>query len=50
LSSKKLAQTVSSGCNLRLKRDIASTDAQIEDLVYKLYGLTNEERKIIEGT
>ena len=49
MSSKKLAQSVSSGCNFRLERDIASTDAQIEDLVYKLYGITGEERAIVEG-
>jgi len=33
----------------RLERDIAATDAQIDDLVYELYGITDEERKIIEG-
>jgi hypothetical protein len=25
-----------------------STDAQIDDLVYELYGITDEERKLIE--
>jgi hypothetical protein len=33
----------------RLEREIASTDAQIDDLVYELYGITDEERRIIEG-
>ncbi len=33
----------------RLERDIASTDAEIDELVYELYGITDEERKIIEG-
>ena len=33
----------------RLEREIASTDAQIDDLVYDLYGITEEERAIIEG-
>ncbi len=33
----------------RLDREIASTDAQIDELVYELYGITDEERKIIEG-
>ncbi len=33
----------------RLEREIASTDAQIDELVYELYGITDEERKIIEG-
>jgi hypothetical protein len=33
----------------RVDREIAATDAQIENLVYDLYGITDEERKIIEG-
>jgi len=33
----------------RLDRDIGATDAQIDGLVYDLYGITQEERKIIEG-
>ncbi len=32
----------------RLERELASTDAEIDDLVFKLYGITDEERKIIE--
>lgn len=32
-----------------LEGEIASTDAEIENLVYQLYGITDEERKIIEG-
>jgi hypothetical protein len=32
-----------------LERDIAATDAEINNLVYELYGITDEERKIIEG-
>ena len=32
----------------RLEREIAATDAEIDDLVFKLYGITDEERKIIE--
>ena len=32
-----------------LELGIASTDAQIDDLVYELYGITEVERKIIEG-
>ncbi len=34
----------------RMEREIAATDAQIDDLVFQLYGITDEERKIIEGT
>ncbi|MHA1331968.1 MAG: Eco57I restriction-modification methylase domain-containing protein, partial [Candidatus Hodarchaeales archaeon] len=33
----------------RLEREIAATDAQIDRLVYNLYGLTEEEIKIVEG-
>jgi hypothetical protein len=33
----------------RLEREIASTDQEIDELVYELYGITNDERKIIEG-
>ncbi len=32
-----------------VEREITSTDAQIDDLVYELYGITDEERKIIES-
>ncbi len=33
----------------RLEPEIASTDAEIDNLVYELYGITEEERRIIEG-
>ena len=33
----------------RVERDIASTDAEIDELVYELHGITDEEQKIIEG-
>jgi hypothetical protein len=33
----------------RLEREISSTDQEIGELVYELYGTTDEERKIIEG-
>jgi hypothetical protein len=32
-----------------LQREIAATDAQIDRLVYELYGLTEDEIKIVEG-
>ncbi len=35
---------------LQLDRDIASTGEEIDNLVYELYGITDEERKIIEGS
>jgi type I restriction-modification system DNA methylase subunit len=33
----------------RLEREIAATDEEIDELVYGLYGITKEERKIVEG-
>jgi len=32
-----------------LRRQIAATDDEIDRLVYELYGLTEEEIKIVEG-
>ena len=32
----------------RVERGIAATDAEIDELVYELYGITDAERKIIE--
>jgi hypothetical protein len=32
-----------------LQRQIAATDKQIDQLVYELYGLTEEEVRIVEG-
>ncbi len=32
-----------------LHRQIDATDQQIDQLVYELYGLTEEEMKIVEG-
>ena len=33
----------------RLQREITATDAAIDKLVYELYGLTEEEVRIVEG-
>jgi hypothetical protein len=33
----------------KIEREIAITDEKIDDTVYGLYGITEEERKIIEG-
>jgi hypothetical protein len=33
-----------------LHRQIDATDKQIDELVYELYGLTEEERRIVEGS
>ena len=32
-----------------LQRQIDATDRQIDQLVYELYGLTEEEIKVVEG-
>jgi len=32
-----------------LDREIAATDAAIDELVYELYGITDDERRIIES-
>ena len=34
---------------IALQRQIDATDRQIDQLVYELYGLTEEEIKIVEG-
>ncbi|GAI02162.1 unnamed protein product [marine sediment metagenome] len=33
----------------QIQRQIEKTDREIDDLVFKLYGITGEERKVIEG-
>jgi hypothetical protein len=33
----------------RLEREIASTDAEIDDVVYELYRITNEEQIMVGG-
>jgi hypothetical protein len=33
----------------RIQRQIEKTDREIDDMVYKLHGITNKESKIIEG-
>jgi hypothetical protein len=32
-----------------VEREVAATDAEIDELVHELYRITGEERKIIEG-
>ena len=32
----------------RIEEEIKRTDKEIDELVYKLYGITEEEKKIIE--
>ena len=46
---KQLAATRTPQEQTALERQIAATDAQIDQLVYELYGLTADEIKIVEG-
>jgi type I restriction-modification system DNA methylase subunit len=48
--NKRLAPIRNMPCNKRdeLLREINHTDSEIDNLVYKLYGLSEEERKVIE--
>jgi len=48
--NKRLAPIRNTPCNERaeLLREINRTDEEIDNLVYDLYGLTKEERKIVE--
>ncbi len=48
LNKKKHALPASSERE-RIEREITVTDEKIDDLVYELYGITEEERKVIEG-
>jgi len=49
LSKKKHSGRLASSQLDRLEREVAATDEEIDNLVYKLYAITDEERKIIEG-
>ncbi|MBI5189756.1 MAG: N-6 DNA methylase [Nitrospirae bacterium] len=48
--NKKLAGTNLPADKDMYKRQIAATDREIDALVYELYGLTEEEIKLVEGT
>ncbi|MFQ5853785.1 MAG: Eco57I restriction-modification methylase domain-containing protein, partial [Candidatus Binatia bacterium] len=45
---KQLASAKNPNDKTRLQREIEATDRQIDQLVYELYGLTEEEIKIVE--
>jgi len=49
LDLNKKIQTAKGGEKEQVQRQIEKADKEIDDLVYKLYGITEEERKIIEG-
>jgi len=46
---KKLSSSKTPDEKVRLEREIKATDQEIDRLVYELYGLIDEEIKIIEG-
>lgn len=48
MQKKKDSGTLAPSQLERLNREITATDAEIDDLVYRLYGITDEERTIIE--
>ncbi|MBI5696595.1 MAG: hypothetical protein HZC51_12840 [Nitrospirae bacterium] len=48
--NKKLAGTSLPADKDMYNRQIAATDREIDALVYELYGLTEEEIKLVEGT
>jgi hypothetical protein len=48
--NKKLPLTCTDQEKTIIQRQIDSTDRRIDEFVYELYGLTEEEIKIIEST
>ena len=46
---KKLAAAKNPNDKTQLEREIEATDRQIDQLVYELYGLTEEEIRVVEG-
>jgi predicted nucleic acid-binding Zn-ribbon protein len=48
--NKKLTSAKTDHEKTSLQRQIETTDRQIDQLVYELYGLTEEEIKIVKGS
>ena len=46
---RQLAEARTPTAKTMLQRQIEATDQQIDQLVYELYGLTEEEIKVVEG-
>ncbi len=46
---KQLASAKTDHDKTAIQRQIDATDRQVDQLVYELYGLTEEEIKIVEG-
>jgi type I restriction-modification system DNA methylase subunit len=49
LDLNKKIQTAKGSEKEQIQRQIEKADKEIDDLVYKIYGITEEEKKIIEG-
>lgn len=49
LDLNKTNQTAKGSKKEQIQRQIEKTDKEIDEIVYKLYGITEKERKIIEG-
>jgi hypothetical protein len=49
LDLNKKIQGAKGGEKEQIQRQIEKTDREIDEMVYKLYGITEEEKKIIEG-
>ena len=47
--NKQLASSKTAHDKTILQRQIDATDKQIDNLVYELYGLTEEEIRIVKG-
>jgi len=50
LDLNKKIQTAKGSEKYQIHRQIEKTDREIDDLVYRLYGITEKEREMIEGT
>jgi hypothetical protein len=48
MNLNKKIQTAKGNAKEQIQREIDKTDRNIDDLVYKLYGITEEEKKIID--
>ncbi len=47
-AKKQITKLIEKYERIKNKGEIKKTDAEIDELVYKIYGITEEERKIIE--
>jgi len=50
LGLNKKIQTAKGSHKDQIQRQIEKTDKEIDDIVYRLYDITDEEKKIIEVT